>query len=492
MNNSYRMPPVLTRAAAYLAATALLASCAQMPQSSSTPRPAEPVPEALVQATPEPRLETQSPEPETTSPAPATPAPKQNPLYAWNGTGRAVSHIEIDVDKQRARFFDGQQEVGWTTVASGIRSFPTPTGRYTVMAKEPDAKSNLYGKIYGKGGNLVKGNAQMGIDPVPPGGRFEGADMPYFLRFTGDGIGMHAGPIPRPGSPASHGCIRMPKALAPILFNHVKVGTQVSIVGGGPSYAAYAAQAQRKAAAIALAKAKRAEAKAAETQLAMATEAAAGAKVPTDGSSPSPDKPQNTPSAVPAPAGASQTTAAATPPKPDVTPPNPVAAAPKTTGASPQSAPMATQNPPSPAKMDGAVTSGTGSAPAKPAASSSAAATPVAPQAKPDASAAPVAAKTADQTQKPLAAQLQQPQPVKADAAPANTTSNAPAARPPAKPEPPAPVTVKSAEPTPKAAAPNSPSTPGGAVAGSAAGPIPAAPKPAVDSSRATTHEKEG
>ena len=55
------------------------------------------------------------------------------------------------------------------------------------------------------------------------------APMPYWMRLTSYGIGMHAGVIPKPGEAASHGCIRLPKDLAPRVFDVVKVGTPVTI-----------------------------------------------------------------------------------------------------------------------------------------------------------------------------------------------------------------------------------------------------------------------
>jgi lipoprotein-anchoring transpeptidase ErfK/SrfK len=180
---------------------------------------------------------------------PVKPEPLPNPepakktkLYEWTGEGRAVTRVVVNVDEQRAHFYEGDKEVGWTTVASGVSKFPTPVGSFSVQEKVANKESNLYGRIYGKGGQLINSNAKVGKTPIPEGARFDGADMPYFLRLTGDGIGMHAGPIPNPGRPASHGCIRMPKAFAPIAFRHVGVGTQVSIVGKGPSYSAYLAQ----------------------------------------------------------------------------------------------------------------------------------------------------------------------------------------------------------------------------------------------------------
>jgi lipoprotein-anchoring transpeptidase ErfK/SrfK len=202
-------------------------------------------------------------EPVRPAPAPKAPA-KPHALYEWNGDGRIVSRIEISVDEQKARFYDGSEEIGWTTVASGVKKHPTPVGTFAVLEKAVEKESNLYGKIYDKNGKVVVRDAKLGRDPIPPGGRFEGAKMPYFLRLTGDGIGMHAGPIPRPGRRASHGCIRMPSAFAPILYGQVGLGASVQVRGNGPTYAAYLAQTRAEAAKLAASRAKTAKAKAAE------------------------------------------------------------------------------------------------------------------------------------------------------------------------------------------------------------------------------------
>lgn len=165
--------------------------------------------------------------------------PKPGKLYEWDGDGRSVTRIVINTDEQKARFYSGDEQIGWTTVASGVSKYPTPVGHFEVMEKVENKRSNLYGKIYTGGGKVLRSDARSGRDAVPSGARFEGAKMPYFLRLTYDGIGLHAGPIPRPGRPASHGCIRMPSKMAPVVFKHVNVGTQVSIVGKGPSYGNY-------------------------------------------------------------------------------------------------------------------------------------------------------------------------------------------------------------------------------------------------------------
>jgi lipoprotein-anchoring transpeptidase ErfK/SrfK len=193
-------------------------------------------------------------------PIPALKSGKRRQLYEWNGQGRSVSRIEINVDEQVARVYDGNGDrIGWTTVASGVRKHPTPTGSFAILEKAVEKKSNLYGRIYNKNGKVVVRDAKFGADPIPPGGRFVGAKMPYFLRLTNDGIGMHAGPIPRPGRRASHGCIRMPGAFAATLFDQVGLGTEVKVRGDGPSYSTYLAQERAKAAKRAAARAAKAK-----------------------------------------------------------------------------------------------------------------------------------------------------------------------------------------------------------------------------------------
>jgi lipoprotein-anchoring transpeptidase ErfK/SrfK len=51
--------------------------------------------------------------------------------------------------------------------------------------------------------------------------------MKWFMRLTGDGVGMHVGILP--GYPASHGCIRMPSEAAALFYRSVKIGTPVAV-----------------------------------------------------------------------------------------------------------------------------------------------------------------------------------------------------------------------------------------------------------------------
>lgn len=113
-------------------------------------------------------------------------------------------------------------------VSTGMTSHPTPAGNYTILEKIADKHSNLYGEVYDASGNVADSNADSRQVKIPPGGRFLGAAMPYWMRLTWTGIGMHVGDVPR--YPASHACIRGQADIVPAVFSKVRIGTPVTIV----------------------------------------------------------------------------------------------------------------------------------------------------------------------------------------------------------------------------------------------------------------------
>ena len=138
--------------------------------------------------------------------------------------------VKIDLSEQAAHFFRGDKQVGRSRVATGLPTHPTPTGSFKITEKIVEKRSTLYGQILDADGNVVKADADSRKDKIPAGGKYLGAEMPYWMRLTNRGIGMHVGPIPNPGSPASHGCIRMPQQMAVKLFENAPEGTAVEIV----------------------------------------------------------------------------------------------------------------------------------------------------------------------------------------------------------------------------------------------------------------------
>lgn len=156
-------------------------------------------------------------------------------LYEWHGdTTSGPATVNIVLNEQKAYIYRGGQPAGWTYVATGKPGHNTPTGSFTVMEKKSQKRSETYGVIVNSAGQVINSDAEAGCDPIPRGGRFIGAPMPHWMRLTGGGIGMHAGIIPNPGLPASHGCIRLPAPMAATLYQVVEPGSKVVITHDAP------------------------------------------------------------------------------------------------------------------------------------------------------------------------------------------------------------------------------------------------------------------
>lgn len=116
-----------------------------------------------------------------------------------------------------------------TPISSGKRTGMTPTGDFTVLEKDADHRSSIYGDYVDRGsGRTVRSGISLKVDSAPAGTKYVGAPMKFFCRVTWNGVGMHVGILP--GYPASHGCIRLPADIAPLIYQKVKIGTPVSIV----------------------------------------------------------------------------------------------------------------------------------------------------------------------------------------------------------------------------------------------------------------------
>ena len=143
-------------------------------------------------------------------------------------TNPSNSHIEISLSMQRAFLMNGDEVAIDYPVSTGKTTHPTPPGSYSILEKTQDKRSNLYGTVLDASGNVVDSGADSRTAEIPPGGKFLGASMPYWMRFTWTGIGHHVGNVPR--YPASHACIRGQEDILPIVFSKVKIGTKAEIV----------------------------------------------------------------------------------------------------------------------------------------------------------------------------------------------------------------------------------------------------------------------
>ncbi|MEQ1749488.1 MAG: L,D-transpeptidase family protein [Prosthecobacter sp.] len=107
--------------------------------------------------------------------------------------------VTIDLSKQRAWVVKEGRVIDTCSVSTGREGFRTPAGRYVITDKHRSWTSTLYHVA-----------------------------MPYFMRLNCSAIGMHSGHVT--GSPASHGCIRLPYEKAQKFFGICRVGDEVQIV----------------------------------------------------------------------------------------------------------------------------------------------------------------------------------------------------------------------------------------------------------------------
>jgi hypothetical protein len=107
--------------------------------------------------------------------------------------------IIVSIPTQRAYAYRNGVPIGLSTVSTGKAGHATPTGIFTILQKNIDHVSNLYAD----------------------------SPMPFMQRLTWGGVALHAGNLP--GYPASHGCIRLPRAFAERLYKITKLGMTVVI-----------------------------------------------------------------------------------------------------------------------------------------------------------------------------------------------------------------------------------------------------------------------
>ena len=122
-------------------------------------------------------------------------------IWAPQASPQGPVTILVDLSKQTAIVYRNGVAIGMTTVSTGKKGHETPTGVFTILQKNAKHRSNLYND----------------------------APMPFMQRLTWDGIALHAGYLP--GSPASHGCVRMPLAFAQKLFASTAMGGTVVVTG---------------------------------------------------------------------------------------------------------------------------------------------------------------------------------------------------------------------------------------------------------------------
>ena len=129
--------------------------------------------------------------PSSGQPAPFTWEPERST------TGSVL--LIVSIPEQMVHVFRGGVEIGRSACSTGKPGHRTPTGIFTILEKQRDHVSSIY----------------------------KGAQMPNMERLTWSGIALHAGNLP--GFPASHGCVRLPKAFSALLYEVTHLGAAVII-----------------------------------------------------------------------------------------------------------------------------------------------------------------------------------------------------------------------------------------------------------------------
>ena len=107
--------------------------------------------------------------------------------------------LVVSIPQQKIWVFRDGELWDSSPVSTGKRGHETPAGTFRILQKKVHHRSNLY----------------------------DNAPMPYMQRLTWGGVALHAGYVP--GYPASHGCIRLPRAFAKKLYRITDFATEVTV-----------------------------------------------------------------------------------------------------------------------------------------------------------------------------------------------------------------------------------------------------------------------
>lgn len=148
----------------------------------------------------------------------------------YQAMAKGEGSIEISLQEQKLVLRDqfGRAAIE-TDCSTGIAGRETPTGTFQIKEMIVDKRSNKYGKYVSKETGEVVVEKSWEVSQKPPGTNYLGIAMPYWMRLTWDGVGIHVGQFPR-GYRSSFGCIRMPEGIQPRLYEKSALGMPVRIM----------------------------------------------------------------------------------------------------------------------------------------------------------------------------------------------------------------------------------------------------------------------
>ncbi|MDA7514373.1 L,D-transpeptidase [bacterium] len=149
----------------------------------------------------------------------------------YQATSPLESRIKISLWDQKAWLLNGAGEaVLEADVATGVPGKETPVGSFAILERLESKRSNRYGRYVGEDSRKVVVEKAWEHEGEPPEGTvYEGISMPYWMRLTWTGIGMHVGKFNK-RTRSSFGCIRVFEKAQPLIFEKSQLGTPVEIV----------------------------------------------------------------------------------------------------------------------------------------------------------------------------------------------------------------------------------------------------------------------
>src|SRR3954470_10121964 len=93
-------------------------------------------------------------------------------------------HVVVSLPKQRAYLLVGDNVIIDSPISSGKRGHTSPSGQFSVLEKDPNHHSSIYGDFVDGSGRVVRAGVSAKIDSAPSGTHFAGASMQWFMRLT--------------------------------------------------------------------------------------------------------------------------------------------------------------------------------------------------------------------------------------------------------------------------------------------------------------------
>lgn len=134
--------------------------------------------------------------------------------------------VKVSLSNRMAYVMEGGRALLVMPVTVGKSATPTPEGNFTIRSKNHYYRANTHG--YAINGDVIR---ECSLKNKPAGWEFKGTPMPYWCEFK-TAYGFHTGWMR--SYPASGGCLRMHKNVAPKFYRLMSQGVPVSIEQSQP------------------------------------------------------------------------------------------------------------------------------------------------------------------------------------------------------------------------------------------------------------------